>query len=47
MGEKFNVEKIIDLVSSENKEKILKGLDEVSKNIDFIPPEAIEEVISS
>ncbi len=47
MGEKFNVEKIIDLVSSENKEKILKGLDEVSKNIDFIPPEAIEDVISS
>ncbi len=44
---KFKVEEIINLVSSENKEKILKGLEAVEKNINFIPPEAIEDVISS
>ena len=47
MAEKFNVEEIINLVSSENKEKIIKGLEAVEKNIDFIPAEAIEDVISS
>ncbi len=40
-------DKIISLLSSENKEKILKGLFEIEKNIDNIPVEAVEDVIAS
>ena len=47
MAEKFNVEEIINLVSSENKEKIMQGLEEIEKNIDKIPAEVVEDVIAS
>ncbi len=47
MGEKFNLDNLIELISSENKEKILKGLEEIEKNIEKIPPEAVEDVIAS
>ncbi len=47
MGKSFDVNHIIDLISSENKEKILQGLEEVEKNVNFIPTGTIEDVIST
>ncbi len=47
MAGKVNIEKIIELLSSENKEKILEGLQQVEENINVISAEVIEDVISA
>ncbi len=44
---KINVDQLIDMLSSQNKEKILNALSEVEKNIGIIPAEVIEDVISA
>ena len=47
MSKGYNFDKLIELISSENKEKIMQGLDEIEKNIDKIPAEVVEDVIAS
>ena len=47
MSKGYNFDRLIDLISSENKEKILQGLDEIEKNIDKIPAEVVEDVVAS
>ncbi len=47
MSKVYDFDKVIELISSENKEKILQGLEEIEKNLDKIPAEAVEDVIAS
>ncbi len=47
MSKGYDFDRVIDLISSENKEKILLGLEEIEKNIDKIPAEVVEDVIAS
>jgi HEAT repeat protein len=47
MGKKIDVDNLINMLSSENKEKILAALEEVANNIGIIPAEVIEDVISA
>jgi hypothetical protein len=47
MSENINIEYINELIGSENKEKILQGLELIEKHINFIPAESVEDVIAS
>ena len=47
MAKGYDFDRLIELIASENKEKIMQGLGEIEKNIDKIPAEVVEDVIAS